>query len=94
GGESMNRRDFVTRFSGTLAASGAAAASVAVSSRDTAGNLAQEGMEFLGREIKALNKRVDNIDESHKRMFRALVVVASVSTGMDVLNLLKGDVWS
>jgi hypothetical protein len=37
---------------------------------------------------------VDNIDESHKRLFRALVVVASVSTGMDVLNLLKGDFWS
>lgn len=90
----MNRRDFVTRFSGTLAAGGAAAATAAVASRDKAGNLAHDGVEFLNREIKALNKRVDNIDESHKRLFRALVVVASVSTGMDVLNLLKGDFWS
>lgn len=86
----MNRRDFVTRLGGSLAAGGAAVATVAAASRDRAG----DGAQFLRREIKALNDRLDNVDESHKRLFRALIVVASVSTGMDVLTLLKGDLLS
>ena len=90
----MNRRDFVARLGGSVVAGGATAASVAVASRDKASAMAQDGWQFARREIKALNKRLDKVDESHKRLFRALVVVASVSTGMDVLNLLKGDLWS
>jgi hypothetical protein len=73
-----------------MAAGGAAVATVAAASRDRA----QDGAQFLHREFKALNDRLDKVDESHKRLFRALVVVASVSTGMDVLTLLKGDLLS
>lgn len=86
----MNRRDFVTRLSGSLAAGGAIAATAAAATRDRA----VDGTRALQTEIKALNDRLDKVDESHKRLFRALVFVASVSTGMDVLNLLKGDLLS
>ena len=86
----MNRRDFVARLGGTVAAGGAAVASAAAVSRDRA----LDGAELLRREMKTLNDRLDNVDESHKRLFRALVTVAAVSTGMDVLNLLKGDLFS
>ena len=86
----MNRRDFVARLGGTMAAGGTAVASAAAASR----NRVQDGAQFLHREFKALNDRLDQVDESHKRLFRALVVVASVSTGLDVLTLLKGDLLS
>lgn len=86
----MNRRDFVARLGGSVAAGGAAIATVAAASRDKA----QDGAQILRRELKALSDRLDKVDESHKRLFRALVVVASVSTGMDVLTLLKGDLLS
>ena len=86
----MNRRDFVARLSGAVAAGGAVAATAAASSRDRA----QDGARLLQREIKSLHDRLDKVDESHKRLFRALIFVASVSTGMDVLNLLKGDPFS
>lgn len=86
----MNRRDFVSRLSGSLAAGGAVATTAAIATRDRA----QDGAQLLQREFKAINDRLDQVDESHKRMFRALVMVASVSTGMDVLNLLKGDLLS
>ena len=86
----MNRRDFVTRLSGTLAAGGTVAATAAVASRDRA----LEGAQALQNEIKALNKRLDDVDDGHKRLFKGLIFVASVSTGLDVLNLLKGDLLS
>ena len=63
---------------------------MAIASRDRA----QDGLQYLHREIKSLNERLDDIDESHKRLFRTLIVVASVSTGLDALTLLKGDIWS
>lgn len=86
----MNRRDFVARLSGSLATGGTLAATAAAASRDRA----LDGARAVQSELKALNDRLDSVDESHKRLFRALVFVASVSTGMDVLNLLKGDLLS
>lgn len=87
----MHRRDFVIRLGGSLAAGTAAAA---VAARDKAGTLASDGLQLIDGQLKALNQRLDRVDESHKRLFRALVVVASISTGFDVLNLLKGDLLS
>ena len=86
----MNRRDFVSRLGGSLAAGGAVAATAAVATRDRA----QDGAQYLQREFKAINDRFDQIDEQHKRMFRALITVTTVSIGLDVLNLLKGDLLS
>lgn len=90
----MNRRDFVARFGGSIAAGGAVVATAAVASGHRAGAVAQDGLKFAQREFKAINDRLDRMDDSHKRLMRALIFVASLSTGMDVLNLLKGDLLS
>ena len=63
----MNRRDFVARLGGSVVAGGATAASVAVASRDKASAMAQDGWQCARREIKALNARLDDVDDGRSR---------------------------
>jgi hypothetical protein len=77
-----------------MAAGGAALAGAVTGSRDRAGSAARDGFALARREFEALNARLDKVDESHKRLFRALILVVSLSTGMDLVNLLKGDLLS
>ncbi len=83
----INRRDFVSRLTGVAAAGAATTAGLARLSADTAG----QGIEQLSEKLSAVQDRLDGMDESHRRLFRALVAVAAVSTGLDALTLLKGD---
>lgn len=82
----MDRRDFIARLGKGAVATGAAAGAIALAGRT--------GAEDIGVRVKALAKRMDEMDASHKRIIKALIVVASVSTGVDALTLLKGDLLS
>ncbi len=82
----MDRRDFVRGLGKAALATGAVAGAAAVAGRAHASD--------LGAQVKALAKRVDQMEESHRRVIKALVVVASLSTGFDALTLLKGDLLS
>lgn len=90
----MNRRDFVARFGTTLATAGTAAAGTAAMAYGKAKGAVSDGSEQLAREVRALAERVDQMEASQKRLLRVLITVVSLSTGLDVLNLLKGDPWS
>ena len=87
----MNRREFISKFSKTAATAGAAATAVAaVAYPKTRGALAT-GAGIAQREFKALSKRIDDMEDSQRKMLTALIFVASVSTGMDFVTLLRGD---
>jgi hypothetical protein len=88
----MDRRSFLGKFgAGALTASaGVLATTVHARSRDTL----VDGAKQLQAQLESVAKRVDSLDESHRRMFKMLIMVASVSTGLDVLTLLKGDILS
>lgn len=88
----MNRREFLSKFSKTAAAAGAAATTAAAVVYPKTKTAFATSADVVQREIKALNKRVDAMEDSQKRMFTALIFVASISTGMDFLTLLKGDI--
>jgi len=45
-------------------------------------------------ELKRMNDRMDRLDENQRRMLRALIILASVTTGIDALRLLNGDLFS
>ena len=79
----MHRRDFIAKLSKGALATGAAAGAIALAGRDKT--------EDIGAQVKAFAKRMDQMEASHKRVIKALIVVASVSTGFDALSLLKGD---
>lgn len=87
----MNRRDFLANFSKTAAAAGAGAATVAVATYPKVRQGVNAGANQLGRELKRLNKRVDAMEDSHRRILKVLVVAVSVTSGLDVLRLLNGD---
>jgi septal ring factor EnvC (AmiA/AmiB activator) len=86
----MNRRDFISKLSKTAATAGAAAAAVAA--YPPAKQAVTSSVGAMQREVKALNKRIDAMQDSQKKILTALIFVASVSTGMDFLTLLKGDI--
>ena len=90
----MDRREFLGKLNTGAVATGAAAAGFGAAAYSRSRTTVTDGTERLAGEVKALAKRVDDIDERHKRLFRMMVAVASVSTGLDALNLLKGDPFS
>ena len=87
----MNRRAFVSRFSATAAAAGVGATAAVASTYPKAKAALATGAGIAQREFKALNKRIDAMEDSQRKMLTALIFVASVSTGMDFVTLLRGD---
>ena len=87
----MNRRDFISKFSNTAAAAGAGATAMAVATYPKVRQGVDSGLSRISGEVKALNQRIDDMDETQRRMFKMLLVAVSVSTGFDALTLLKGD---
>ena len=87
----MNRREFVARFSTTAAAAGVGATAAVASTYPKAKDALATGAGIAQREFKALNKRIDAMEDSQRKMLTALIFVASVSTGMDFVTLLRGD---
>ncbi len=87
----MNRRDFVAGFGKAAGVAGAAVTGVAAATYPKARDTAVATASRLQREMKKLDQRIDAMDATQRRMVKALIVVASVSTGLDALTWLKGD---
>lgn len=87
----MNRRVFLSKFGNTAAAAGAGAAAMAAATVPKVRGGVDAGLARLGGNIKALHARLDDMDESHRRLLRMLLVAVSLSTGFDALTLFKGD---
>jgi hypothetical protein len=88
---SMNRRDFVAKFSKAAGVAGVAVTCVAATTYPKARDAAVTTANRLQREIKKLDERIDAMDVMQRRMVKALIVVASMSTGLDAITWLKGD---
>ncbi len=72
----MNRRKFLSNLGkSTTAAVAAGVGTVAVAT------------DAVSDQYEALKKRVDDLDASYKKVARALLIVTSVSTGVDVAAL-------
>jgi hypothetical protein len=87
----MNRRDFVAGFTKAAGVAGAGVTAVAATypqARDTAVATANK----LQRQMKKMDQRIDAMDATQRRIVKALIVVAGVSTGLDALTWLKGDI--
>ena len=86
----MNRRDFVAGFGKAAGVAGGAVTAVAATypvARDTA----VASAKTLQREMKKLDQRIEAMDKTQRRIVKALIVVASMSTGLDAITWLKGD---
>ena len=90
----MDRRDFLARFAKGALATGASAGLVAAAAHAKSKHALVSGAEHLQAQIKSVSARMDNVEESHRRVLKILIVVASASTGFDALTLLKGDIFS
>ncbi len=87
----MNRRDLIAKFSNKAALTGAGIAATTAVAYPRARDGAAAGMKKLAGEVKGMQKRFDEMEESHRRMTKMLVTVVCMSTGLDVLTVLKGD---
>ena len=87
----MNRRDFMNKFSAkaALASAGVAAATAATYPKIRQG--ATDGAQKLAGEVRALSRRIDDMEESQRRTVRLLITVVSISTGFDAIRLINGD---
>ena len=86
----MNRRNFVAGFGKAAGVAGAGVA-VAVATYPTVRDTTVATVNRLQREMKKLDERIDAMDKTQRRVIKALIVVASVSTGLDAVTWLKGD---
>lgn len=84
----MNRRDFLGKFSKAAVGVGTATAVVATGVHAKSKATVTDGAQRVREQLKSLEKRVDNMDASHKRLVRLLAITFSVSTGIDIATLL------
>jgi len=87
----MNRRDFVAGFGKAAGVAGGAVTVVAAATYPKAGDTAVATASRLQREMKKLDRRIDAMDATQRRLVKALIVVAGMSTGLDVVTWLRGD---
>ena len=82
----MHRRNFIAALGGTsIVGVGAAVARATMAkSRD----LAEHSLDTMGRQVHALKKRLDNLEARDRKMTRMVLLLAAVSTGVDVSLLL------
>ncbi len=85
----MDRRNFLAKL-GTGVAGGAAATAAIV--RDSSREALQSDLGTrIQKDVAGIAKRVKSLEASNKRLTKALIVIASVSTGIDVYGLVNGD---
>jgi len=82
----MNRRYFISALGQYSAV--AAAASVATSMASKGRSAAENSVDVLNRYFRSLQKRMENLEDSQRKMTKALVVVTAVSTGIDLTLIL------
>lgn len=51
---------------------------------DGAKNKTQQSFASLSKEVRSLRKRVDELDSSYRKLFRGMLIVTSVTTGIDI----------
>lgn len=84
----MNRRDFLAKFSKTAAVAGASTTAVVVGARAKSRIGAADVTDRIRGRVRALEKRIDQMDASQRRFIRILAIAITVSTGVDVATLL------
>lgn len=84
----MNRRDFLQKFSKTAAVVGASATAVATTVHAKSTSTAADGAARIRSRVKSLEKRIDDLDTSQRRIIRILAITISVSTGVDIATLI------
>ena len=47
---------------------------------------ARDSLADLSEEIRSLRKRIDQLDSSYKKSIRALLIVTSITTGIDLIT--------
>jgi len=53
---------------------------------------ARDAASLLRDKIERLDERIESMDKTQRRIIRGLIVIASVSTGLDAITWLKGDI--
>ena len=89
----MLRRDFLSSFGVKASAVAAVPALVAASVADRGREVKDKSSDILQKQLKQLNDKVDSMDASYKRSFRAVLVLTAVTTGVDVASLPVVEIW-
>jgi hypothetical protein len=82
----MNRRYFISHF-GKLSLTTAAAGIAASAASEGKKIIAKTGEDVNSR-IDFLRKRVDDLENSQKKILKAMIVVTAFSTGIDLSILI------
>ena len=82
----MRRRDFISGFSKYSLV--AATASIATSAVTKSREIAKNSIDNVAKQIKSLKNRVDKLESNQKKMTKALLLLAAVSTGVDLSLIL------
>lgn len=81
----MDRRKFVKNLGVGI---GVASASTITVANIKSKELVNRTRDRLGKQLDSLRSRIDKVENSNRKLAKALVVVAAVSTGIDVTLLL------
>lgn len=88
----MKRRDFVAGFGKAAGVAGSGAATLAAAGYPTARDAMVDAVGRLTGEMKKLDDRIEAMDKTQRSVIKALILVASMSTGLDAITWLKGDI--
>ncbi len=89
----MNRRDFLSRFGTATAATGVASAAVVTAMREkTQAVVESDAAARIRRDVDGLTRKLRTLEKSNRRLTRALVAVVCMSTGLDAVAWIRGDI--
>lgn len=81
----MNRREFLKRSVGDGAK---VTAGIALGGLTACRDAGSKSLSRLNREMKAMGDRIDRLESRQKKLVRAGLVFAGISTGLDITLLM------
>ncbi|MDX1514937.1 MAG: hypothetical protein R3174_14460 [Gammaproteobacteria bacterium] len=82
----MDRRGFLSRAGRTGSVAMAAAVTGSAALGGEVRDKAKDSLGTLNEELRALRKRMDRLDSAYRKSFRAILVVTTVTTGVDLVT--------
>jgi len=84
----MNRRKFLTCLRNTTTLSTTCGLGYVISASNKAKDISEKSLHELSNKFSQLEDRFDNMNKSHKKTMKAVLILAGLSTGIDMTIIL------